>query len=150
MTALYGANYTNAYVDVPATPYPAGEQNGNCRILFDSYTWTSAPAASDTISIGKLPAGARVVWAQIFVPATSGATGQFTLGYAANSVDSVDLDAFVKLADAGGQAALGIPTYESAGMFKSFSVETEVQLNVAELVANASGVVYASVHYIMD
>ena len=150
MSALYGINATAQYVTVPGQPYPAGEHSGKKRVLFDSFVWATAVVLADTILIGKIPAGARVIDAKIFVPATSGTNGQFTLGYAANGVDIADPDAFVKLADCGGQAVLGIPTLDSAGLFKKFSVETEIILACAETTSNASGTVYAEVEYLMD
>ncbi len=151
MTSLYGANYTNAYVDVPASPYPAGEHNGKVRVLYDSYTLPSAiVAANDTISIGKLPAGARVINAQIFIPASMGATGIFDVGYAANGVDSADPNAFILAADAGGQAVLGVPTLGSVGLFKKFSVETEIIITCTELTVATSGIIHCAIEYIMD
>ena len=150
MAALYGANYTNAYVDQPTVPYPAGEQNGKIRVLFDSLTWASAVTSGDTVSIGKIPAGARVVDARVFVPASSGTNGIFTLGYAANGVDSLDADAFIVSADCGGQKVWAVPTLDSAGMMKKFTVETEIQLACTETTSNASGVIYAEIQYIMD
>lgn len=59
MAALNGVNYTKNYVSVPAEQANAGEVGGVKRVLFDSYVGT--PVAADTLNIGKLPKGARVL-----------------------------------------------------------------------------------------
>ena len=58
MSALKGKNYTNNTA-TPKVQSKAGEVNGVKRVLFDEYDGT--PIAADTISIGYLPKGARVL-----------------------------------------------------------------------------------------
>lgn len=58
MAALNGTNYANSQA-TPRVQSRAGEVGGNKKILLDDYVGT--PTAADTISIGYLPKGARVL-----------------------------------------------------------------------------------------
>ena len=58
MPALYGANYTKAYINVPAERPNVGEYGGAVKVLLDS---SAAGVAADTINIGKLPINAKVL-----------------------------------------------------------------------------------------
>jgi hypothetical protein len=103
---------------------------------------------NDTISIGYLPKGARVIDAALY-SASTGATGIFDLGWAANGVDSADDNGFISAADAGGQAVYAkmgaVP-----GALKKFEAETLVQIKCTEITANTSGTIKAAIFYVMD
>lgn len=58
MSALSGANYTKAYVNVPSERPNVGEYGGSVKLLMDS---SAAGIAADTINIGKLPINAKVL-----------------------------------------------------------------------------------------
>lgn len=58
MSALYGANYTKAYVNVPSERPNVGDYGGSIKLLLDS---SATGVAADTINIGKLPINAKVL-----------------------------------------------------------------------------------------
>lgn len=58
MSALNGANYAKAYVNVPSDRPNVGEYGGSLKILLDS---SAVGIAADTINIGKLPINAKVL-----------------------------------------------------------------------------------------
>lgn len=58
MANIYGDNYTKEFLNVPSERASVGEYKGKVKVLFDKI---SAGAAGDVLSIGKLPAGARVL-----------------------------------------------------------------------------------------
>jgi hypothetical protein len=136
MASKYSSNYQKAYVDVPSAKIPPGEQSGEIRSLYCEYVATAELATTDTLYLGKLPPGARVIGGQIKCPAT-GATGIFDVGYQANGVDVADLDAFVVGADPG--AAAVAAQLAGAGVGKKFTVETTVVLTPSEITAALTG-----------
>lgn len=58
MSAIKGKNYTNNTA-IPKVQSLAGEVNGVKRVCFDQYDGT--PTAADTLSIGSIPKGARIL-----------------------------------------------------------------------------------------
>lgn len=61
MSALDGVNYKKSYTDVPNDrSYNVGDYGGAMKVLIDSSVGGVAIAA-DTINIGKLPKGAKVL-----------------------------------------------------------------------------------------
>ncbi len=138
MASKYSTQYNRAYVAVPSEKIAPGEQSGEIRSLYTEYTAPAATelATSDTLYLGKLPPGARVIGGQVKCPAT-GATGIFDVGYQANGVDSADLDAFVVGADPG--AAAVAAQLAGAGVGKKFTVETTVVLTPTEVTAALAG-----------
>lgn len=59
MAEKYGVNFTKNYINVPAEQAKAGEVGGVKRVLFDQLL--SGGIAADTLKIGKLPKGARIL-----------------------------------------------------------------------------------------
>ena len=76
MAALYGDNYTANYISVPQSQAKAGEVGGIKRVLLDQKAGASA---ADTIALGKLPKGARVLELKS-IGAGSGASFNVTAG----------------------------------------------------------------------
>jgi hypothetical protein len=58
MAELSGKNYTKAFVNVPSERPNVGEYGGAVKVLLDTI---DAGAAADTVNIGKLPKGAKVL-----------------------------------------------------------------------------------------
>lgn len=58
MAALNGRNFKKAYIDVPAERADVGFFGGSVQVLIDD---SAAGVATDTINIGKLPKGAKVL-----------------------------------------------------------------------------------------
>lgn len=107
LTIKYGANYKTAFVDTPRKMIHQGEYGGKERVCVDSITLDADAADQDTVKIGRLPAGAKVISARVFGP-DLGATGTLKLGISASldgsGDDAADDDAFIKAADSSGQA----------------------------------------------
>jgi hypothetical protein len=136
MANKYGIQYTKAYVDVPSSKIDPGAVSGEVKSMYMSYLGSAELATTDTLYLGKLPAGARVLEAKVRCPAT-GATGIFDIGYQANGVDSADLDAFVVGADPGAAAVYAAGA--GAGLGKKFTVETTIVLTPTEVTASFTG-----------
>lgn len=60
MAVLNGRNFKKAYVNVPSERADAGFYGGTPAVLMDDSVGTT-PVATDTINIGKLPKGAKVL-----------------------------------------------------------------------------------------
>jgi hypothetical protein len=135
MANFYGAQYTQAFRDVPSSKIAAGDVSGVVKSLYMSFTCPTADelATTDTLYLGVLPAGARVLGGKIKCPAT-GATGIFNVGYQANGVDAADLDAFVVGADPGAAAVAAEVAGDGVG--KKFSAATTVVLTPTEITAD--------------
>lgn len=135
MANYYSSQYAAAYQSNPSSKIPPGDQSGTIKSLYMSYTVPTADelATTDTLYLGKLPVGARVLGGKIKCPAT-GATGIFNVGYQANGVDADDLDAFVVGADPG--AAAVYADLAGDGLGKKFAAETTVVLTPTEITAD--------------
>lgn len=142
MATVEGTNFAEAYTS--NGKYGKGLVNGKVMMLMDSYTFpANAFALNDLISIGYLPAGAKVVDAGIRIPASLGTVGIFDLGVVA------DVDGFVSQCDAGGQAAVKKASTEAL-IGSEFSAETLVQLKCTEATdAAAALTIVAWVEYVV-
>lgn len=147
MANKYSSNYQAAYVDVPASKIPPGEQSGDVKTMYAEYVADGELAVADVLYLGKLPKGARVVGGRIICPA-SGITGIFDVGYLANGVDAADADAFVVAADPG--AAAVSADIAGAGLGKKFEAETTVVLDPSEVTAALNGLTIKFwLHYVI-
>lgn len=128
MANHYAANYTKAYVNVPSSKIPPGEVSGDIKMAYDEINLNGKTIAlNDVIKTAlKVPAGARIVDAGIFIPASLGATGIFSLGQSSNQ------DSLVVSADGGGQAALSKATAASADLMTEMTAETLFELLCTE------------------
>jgi hypothetical protein len=125
-----------------------GDVNANVKHLRDSYAFLADVfALDDTIKIGTLPNGAKVVGAGIRIPVSLGTTGIFDLG------TTDDVDGFVDGCDAGGQAAVKLASTEAmlGKKFNSSSDAMDVYLRCAEATDASSGdLIYAWVEYVLE
>jgi len=135
-TERYGANYDRAYND--NGKYDIGDNGGRVRVLHDTYTLPADLADDDTIVIGKLPKGARVISAMM-KSADLGGSGTLNLGYQANEDDAADEDGFIVAGDHSGQASQ--TSGSGAGILKKFESETIVQVQADGVTSGATGVV---------
>lgn len=128
MATVYGANATKRDNTVPSQKIPAGEVRGIKRIAYDSYAAAGALTSGDIIKLMKIPAGARVLHAEV-VADDLGTTGTAKLGWAAGSsgAEAADDDGLVASIDLNAAAARTAMALE-AGKFKEFSEEVQVQL----------------------
>lgn len=60
MAALDGRNYKKAYVNVPSERADIGSVGGSVVCLWDDSVGET-PVATDTLNIGKLPKGAKII-----------------------------------------------------------------------------------------
>jgi hypothetical protein len=107
LTDVYGINYKAAYVTVPSSKIGGGEKGGGVQVIREKFTFDADGAASETIKLARLPAGAMVLSARVFGPDLGG-TGTFELGNSASvngsAVDALDVDSFIDAGDSSGQA----------------------------------------------
>lgn len=136
MSNFYGDQYQDAYVDVPSSKINPGDVSGDVKSLVATFTPAAELTTADTLYLGKLPAGARVLHVLSRFPA-SGATGIVDVGYQANGVDAADLNGFVEGIDPGAAAVLAAGTGAAIG--KKFTAETTVVMTPTENTAAATG-----------
>jgi hypothetical protein len=146
---LYSSNYQAAFVDANPSKFGKGEYNGTVECQYAEHTFAaSVNGIGDIIKMGKLPAGARVLGTVVKCPST-GTTGKFEFGYAANGVDVIDEDAFDADADSGGAAIQS--EGDGVGIGKKFTVATDTQLQLTEATDTAIGVVIQTwVFFVVD
>lgn len=136
MANYYSTNYQKAYVDVPSQKIAPGEQSGDVKVMYAEITGAAEATTSDTIYLGKLPKGARVIGGYVKCPAT-GATGIFNIGHQSNGSDSADLDSFIVGMDPG--AAAVAAAIAGAGVGMKFAAETTVVATPTENTAAFTG-----------
>ena len=137
MATLYADNYKKAYVNRPVEKIPTGEVSGEIKFAYDEITLapvgqtgTQTVALNDVIKTSlRVTKGAKIIDAGIFIPASLGATGIFSLGRAASSLNAADPDSLVATADGGGQAALAKATAASVDLLKDIE-EDEVMFDL--------------------
>lgn len=84
MAALYGVNYTKANINNPVDIIGKGETSGTVLVAYDEITLAAELANADTISLCRIPKGARVLRVSIVSP-TLGSTGVVNIGTAGNA-----------------------------------------------------------------
>lgn len=84
MAALYGVNYTKANISVPTEILSKGEVSGTVLVSYDEITLAGNLANADTISLCRIPKGARVLRVSIVSP-THGTTGAVNIGTAGSA-----------------------------------------------------------------
>ena len=132
MAKFNGDNYKKQYIDKPSEKIEKGEVAGRKRLLLEHKLLDSALAVNDEILALSIPASSIVVDAKIFIEKSLGATGIFSLGYKATSVDVADAAGFIDGADAGGQAVLKRAGANNAGIMKIVATVTDVFLSCTE------------------
>lgn len=142
---LYGVNHTLAYVNVPPEKQGVGEQDGKLRVAYDEFTLTAIPDANSTVSMMKIPAGARIVQA-IFSSPDQTTTGIWNVGIASDS------DYLIASADAGGQGVTKLmsDTANAAGQNVKLTEEQTILLTCTEAPGAATAKMTLAVFYILD
>jgi len=153
MADFSSSNYTLAYDNQPSSKLDVTEQHGRVRRAYAEYTLLAELLITETISMLKLPAGARVVDSRISAP-SDGTTGQLDVGWIDNGSDGADDDGLfdgLSEADTGGGAVDSKIASTSAGYNKKFSKETEFQITALEATTASTGDTYKlEVYYIVD
>lgn len=136
MTILKSLNYEGQFDNRPSEKFPKGETGAPKRLLKDSLAFVLATPLlnGDTIEGPMIPSSCLVTDAKIQILADGViTTGIVKFGHKANeSGDALDDDAFVVLADAGGQDVLERADKDSAGIYKRFESETQLLLTCTE------------------
>jgi hypothetical protein len=155
LTITSGANYLAAYVTVPGSKVGNGEKGGVKYVIREKFTFDADGAASETVKLGRLPAGAMVLNARVFGPDLGG-TGTSTLGNSA-SVDGSATDAalatsLITTIDHSGQA-FDVSDYTSRGAgigITRFSREVDINWVLTGVTSGATGkIVYLELEYIV-
>jgi hypothetical protein len=158
MTAFSGANKTNRDAD-PIVKSSIGDDYGRIRCAYDKFDIAvegdgSALVTADTVTLVKIPKGARVVGLEINSDDLGG-TGTMNIGWAASSdgVEAADADGFAA-ADANFSGAdyhfrLGNDP-DAAGIFKKFDAEVELTLIPAANFNGTTGVIKVALYYVVE
>ena len=146
MSTLYGRNYDEVYNDNGKVS--PGEYNGHKKVMFEDYTFAAEASSADTLKLGKLPKGARVLSCTLKSPDLGG-TGTIDVGTQANGTESADQDGFIAAADASGQAVQQAGSGANIGV--KFSAETVVQAYFSGATGSATGkTIKVWIEYIVD
>lgn len=141
----------------PDQKVDVAEGGGLLRVAYDSYTFDAA----DELGVGgklrmmKLPAGARIIDAEINAPA-SGATGIAVVGWeaSADGAEVANNDALYAGADfdpGGGAVARLKMANDVAGYGKTLAGEVEVFIEGTEITADSGGDTWELyVYYTLD
>ena len=84
MAALYGVNYTKANISVPTEIIAKGEVSGTVMVAYDEITLAAELANADTISLCRIPKGARIIRVDVVCPSL-GNTGAVNIGTASSA-----------------------------------------------------------------
>lgn len=150
MASFNGDNYQKAYVDKPAEKVEMGQVAGKKRLVIDFKTLSVAQAVNDETLGLNIPANSIVTGAKVKISKSLGATGIFSLGHKANSVDAEDANAFVLAADGGGQAALQYAEAAAVGIHKKFAEDTQIFLTCTEVMDGTvlDGIISFEIEYV--
>jgi hypothetical protein len=158
LTNVYGNNYNDAYVESPQTKIHQGERGGRVKVMYESFTFDADGAASETVYLGRLPKGAKVLSARVFGPDLGG-TGTSELGNSASvdgsATDAADVDAFIDAIDHSGQAfdvsdSASSQRGPAIGLVR-FSTEVNVIWTLTGATSGAtSKIVYMILTYVVD
>jgi hypothetical protein len=139
MASFNASNYAKT-VAVPKEFIDFGDVGGEVKCMYDSFSYTAAPAQNDLIYFGKLPKHARVL--KVIAKASNGGgTGVIDVGTAAV------VDAFVDGLDHSAAAAVKESTVE-AGLFANrLAAETDVIAKIITAATAAAGKIEVIVLY---
>jgi hypothetical protein len=158
LTDVYGANYKAAYVTVPSSKNN-GERGAPVRCMLESFTFDADGAASETVYMGRLPAGAKVLSCRLYGPDLGG-TGTIEVGNSASvdgsATDAADVDSFIDSVDGSGQAfdtsdnSAASNRGPSIGITR-FSTDVNVILTFTGATSGATGkIIYLDLKYIVE
>ena len=143
MTAYFGSNATKRRA-TPPQAIDLGDQGGRVRHSYDEVATTTAMTTADTIELGLLPVGARVVGLQVGW-AAHGASRTIKIG------DAGDDDRFLaatSIASAGASTALAVT---GAGYRNTTGAPVAILATIdgGTLAATAAGLT-VSLQYVQD
>ena len=127
---FYSDNYTLAHVNEPSEKIDVTEQHGRVRRMFAEITFSANFTDADTLFMGKLPKGARVIDGKLVAEQDGGTPALiFGVGWQANGSDAADADGFFAAQDASAGAIAAEMAFGSvAGYNKKFAEETIVEI----------------------
>lgn len=160
MATYYGSNATKREVNVPSQKAGNGEEGGVVRCLYDSFALSADLTTSDTIKMGFIPKGARVLDVHVAFDDLDASGGTMDIGWLASAVLDAD-GAAVVLADADGfindadvtsadVIKMSDNLANGAGQFKSFDEAVQVSISFGADTDATSGNIKVSVYYIVD
>lgn len=155
MATLYATNATLATQNNPTSKVPVGDYGGRVRVCYDKYTLSAAFGASDVLTFGRLPKGAKVLNATVVCP-DMGGTGTFDFGHTASvdAAQAASAAAFGDDVDWSGQALaynMGSTIgFSALGAFKELAGEVDVILTLTGVTATTSGTIHVAVTYVID
>jgi hypothetical protein len=157
-TVKTGTNYTSSFVTVPSSKNN-GENGAPVRKLWESFTLDADAAASETVIMGRLPAGAKVIMCRLYGPDLGG-TGTIEVGNSVSvdgsATDALDVDSFIDAVDSSGQAFDTSDNSSAAnrgpaiGLIR-FSTEVNVILTFTGATSGATAkIIYLDLSYIVE
>jgi hypothetical protein len=154
MAELLGVNHTLAYSDEPSQKVDANQAGGVRRAHYDSYTFSAVLGIGDTILMGKIPKGARVVDARLTHPVDTGAIGIVKVGWAAgaNGDEAADDNGLFAAAEGDfGAAALDSKMLSTAaGYQKTFAEEVNIVIECTEASTGDAVAMELEVEYVIN
>jgi hypothetical protein len=155
MATVYGIQTTRRRNTLPVRLVEQGYQGGNVKVLEDKYTFTADLASGDFISMGILPAGARVIDVRVAFDDLDTTGGTIDIGWFAGAagVEAADDDGFganVDVATAAGVYSMWTSQRTRPGFAKVFSEAVEVAIKIDGDTDVTTGDVFMQVLYVVD
>ena len=141
MAILYGVNATKRDVTVPSVKLKVNENIGRRRVMYDEITLVAELGVADIVKFMKIPSGAKLYNAKMFVDgACGGGATDFDLGWAANSVESISQDGIINtMTFVAAKIEAMTDTAGKAGYVKEFGAETQLQLHAVTATTTGTG-----------
>lgn len=161
MATYYGSNATKREVNVPSQKAGNGEVGGVVRCAYDSYALTGDLTTSDTIRMGFIPKGARVLDVHVAFDDLDASGGTMDVGWLASAeldadgaaVVLADADGFINDADVATAAdviKMSDNLANGAGQFKSFDADVQISISFGADTDATTGNIKVAVYYIVD
>lgn len=149
MAEFQSSNYVKS-VAKPQIPIDMGEVSGKSRLLYNEYQPLVNLANTDTILLGKIPAGARIVGGFI-KSAAQGGTCTLDLGNQVSAQSGAEVAAVASLGAAYSLVAAGaalLASKNGAKFGNKFSEEVLIFATINN--TGATGLIQIAIEYVLD
>jgi hypothetical protein len=125
MAEFKGTNATRRLAS-PSEKVSVQDQGGRRRVIMDEYTVpVGGHIANDTVVLGQIPKGAKIINGRIVVKVANGAALTMDLGWKANGAEAASANGLINNADMNTVGFVSMAA-NGAGMEKTFSDAVDV------------------------
>lgn len=139
-------------LDTPSVKLDTNELHGRVRVAYADYT---AAGAQETISMFKLPNGARIIGGRVNHAQLAGATTTLSIGHAAyvnaaGTTVAADVDEYKAAALATSVSAFNIAATTALGENSVVDAPDGLVVTATTAGANATGLIEVQMTYVLD